>query len=95
MLEWYNTMFENRAPYLPGHIWVDVRDAALAHVLALEKKEAGGERILLSSGEHCSIIVRGMCNFEPDVQDLSFGKNGVCIRLIDRLTQFIDMISLQ
>ena len=30
--------------------WVDVRDLALAHVLALEKPEAGGERIIISSG---------------------------------------------
>jgi len=30
--------------------WVDVRDTALAHVLALEKDEAGGERIITSAG---------------------------------------------
>ncbi|PPQ98104.1 hypothetical protein CVT26_003274 [Gymnopilus dilepis] len=30
--------------------WVDVRDVALAHVLALEKKEAGGERIITTAG---------------------------------------------
>ncbi|KDR70025.1 hypothetical protein GALMADRAFT_255392 [Galerina marginata CBS 339.88] len=30
--------------------WVDVRDTALAHVLALEKEEAGGERIITSGG---------------------------------------------
>lgn len=30
--------------------WVDVRDVALAHVLALEKEEAGGERFLTSAG---------------------------------------------
>jgi len=30
--------------------WVDVRDAALGHVLALEKTEAGGERIITSEG---------------------------------------------
>ncbi|KAJ3517048.1 hypothetical protein NLJ89_g749 [Agrocybe chaxingu] len=29
--------------------WVDVRDTAFAHVLALEKEAAGGERILLTS----------------------------------------------
>ncbi|CAA7269673.1 unnamed protein product [Cyclocybe aegerita] len=32
--------------------WVDVRDTALAHVLALEKEAAGGERILITSGVH-------------------------------------------
>ncbi|KAF9042284.1 hypothetical protein BJ165DRAFT_262532 [Panaeolus papilionaceus] len=30
--------------------WVDVRDTALAHVLALEKEAAGGERIITTSG---------------------------------------------
>jgi len=31
--------------------WVDVRDAALAHVLALQKQEAAGERIIVCSGK--------------------------------------------
>ncbi|KAK7002479.1 D-lactaldehyde dehydrogenase [Favolaschia claudopus] len=30
--------------------WVDVRDIALAHVLGLQKEEAGGERIIISAG---------------------------------------------
>ena len=30
--------------------WVDVRDVGLAHALALQKPEAGGERIIISSG---------------------------------------------
>ena len=30
--------------------WVDVRDTALGHVLALEKDAAGGQRIITSSG---------------------------------------------
>jgi nucleoside-diphosphate-sugar epimerase len=30
--------------------WVDVRDTALGHVLALEKDAAGGQRIIISSG---------------------------------------------
>ncbi|EFI27543.1 D-lactaldehyde dehydrogenase [Coprinopsis cinerea okayama7 len=33
-----------------GASWVDVRDVALSHVLALEKEEAGGQRIILSEG---------------------------------------------
>ncbi|CAA7269668.1 unnamed protein product [Cyclocybe aegerita] len=32
--------------------WVDVRDTAFVHVLALKKEAAGGERILLTSGVH-------------------------------------------
>ncbi|TEB29167.1 NAD(P)-binding protein [Coprinellus micaceus] len=32
-----------------GYAWVDVRDVAEAHVRSLEKEEAGGERIIVSS----------------------------------------------
>lgn len=31
-------------------LWVDVRDLALAHVLAMEKKEAGGQRFFITAG---------------------------------------------
>jgi hypothetical protein len=30
--------------------WIDVRDLALAHRLALEKPDAGGERIIICAG---------------------------------------------
>jgi len=30
--------------------WVDVRDTALGHVLALEKPEAAGQRIITAAG---------------------------------------------
>ncbi|KAF8139606.1 hypothetical protein EV363DRAFT_1249436 [Boletus edulis] len=33
-----------------GTCWIDVRDVAEAHALALEKEAAGGERIIISSG---------------------------------------------
>ncbi|KAJ6476500.1 D-lactaldehyde dehydrogenase [Mycena vitilis] len=33
-----------------GGNWVDVRDLALAHVLALETEKAGGERIIIAAG---------------------------------------------
>jgi nucleoside-diphosphate-sugar epimerase len=33
------------------YTWVDVRDIAEAHVAALEKPEAGGERIIFSAGK--------------------------------------------
>jgi nucleoside-diphosphate-sugar epimerase len=37
--------------------WVDVRDTALGHVLALEKDAAGGQRIITSSGaRHVNLI---------------------------------------
>ena len=36
--------------------WVDVRDTALGHVLALEKDAAGGQRILTVGGERYVIF---------------------------------------
>lgn len=35
----------------PGS-WIDVRDLAEYHALALEKEEAGGERIIVSAGSY-------------------------------------------
>jgi len=35
-----------------GSAWIDVRDVADAHVLALEKEAAGGERIIISAGSY-------------------------------------------
>ena len=37
--------------------WVDVRDVALAHVLAMEKVEAAGQRFIVSQGEIYEIHV--------------------------------------
>ena len=37
--------------FRPGSGWIDVRDVALAHVLAMEKDAAGGQRIILSAGD--------------------------------------------
>ncbi|KZV66777.1 D-lactaldehyde dehydrogenase [Peniophora sp. CONT] len=34
-----------------GEGWIDIRDIALAHVLAAQKAEAGGERIIVSAGD--------------------------------------------
>lgn len=36
----------------PEFIWVDVRDLALAHVLAIEKDAAAGQRYLISEGRY-------------------------------------------
>ncbi|KAJ7766216.1 D-lactaldehyde dehydrogenase [Mycena metata] len=33
-----------------GGCWIDVRDLALAHVRALQKEEAGGERMIIAAG---------------------------------------------
>jgi nucleoside-diphosphate-sugar epimerase len=37
--------------------WVDVRDVALAHVLALEKDAAGGQRIFAMAGARYFILI--------------------------------------
>ena len=37
--------------------WVDVRDTALGHVLALEKDAAGGQRIFTVAGTRCFILI--------------------------------------
>ena len=37
--------------------WVDVRDTALGHVLALEKDAAGGQRIITVCGTHYYVIL--------------------------------------
>ncbi|KAK6225879.1 NAD dependent epimerase/dehydratase [Colletotrichum tabaci] len=38
------------APTGAAYLWIDVRDLALAHVLALEKAEAGGRRLFTTAG---------------------------------------------
>lgn len=52
---WYKNVAENTSgdPDLGKSVgcYIDVRDVALANVLALEKEAAGGERILASAGE--------------------------------------------
>ncbi|KAI0088796.1 NAD(P)-binding protein [Irpex rosettiformis] len=53
--DWFTTIVkatkDDAALVAGGTEWVDVRDVALAHVLALQKEEAGGERIIVSSGK--------------------------------------------
>ncbi|KAI0746584.1 NAD(P)-binding protein [Daedaleopsis nitida] len=52
--DWYETVVkgtkddETLATW--GSCWVDVRDLALAHTLAISKQEASGERIIISAG---------------------------------------------
>lgn len=55
---WWSTVINTSAKQtkealgvLGGSAWVDVRDVAEAHVRALERQEAGGERITASSGQ--------------------------------------------
>ena len=54
-LELFGVLFKNtkndESVVAGRYSWVDVRDIAEAHVVALEKPEAGGERILFSAGK--------------------------------------------
>ncbi|KAH9946473.1 NAD(P)-binding protein [Amylocystis lapponica] len=43
-------MLDKLTLWRTGNCWVDVRDAAAAHTVALVKEEAGGERIIISAG---------------------------------------------
>ncbi|KAF9561492.1 D-lactaldehyde dehydrogenase [Agrocybe pediades] len=51
---WYDTVVvdspKSKEALAVSNSWVDVRDTALGHVLALEKPEAGGERIITCEG---------------------------------------------
>ncbi|KAF7975442.1 hypothetical protein HWV62_9579 [Athelia sp. TMB] len=50
---WYQTVLTSNSPtddFKTGNCWVDVRDLAQGHLRALEKAEAGGERIVLAQG---------------------------------------------
>jgi len=53
---WYDVVVSD-APKMKellsaSNSWVDVRDTALAHVLALQRQEAAGERVIVCSGEY-------------------------------------------
>ncbi|KAG9099779.1 methylglyoxal reductase (NADPH-dependent) gre2 [Ceratobasidium sp. 370] len=45
--------FEGKAPVpLSGYVWVDVRDVALAHVLAMESSAAANQRYIIAAGNY-------------------------------------------
>ncbi|KAH9838568.1 NAD(P)-binding protein [Rhodofomes roseus] len=54
MYDWFHTVFKGSKTKeqlsSTGACWIDVRDLAEAHVLAIKKQEAGGERIIVSQG---------------------------------------------
>ncbi|KAF8873079.1 D-lactaldehyde dehydrogenase [Infundibulicybe gibba] len=53
--EWYRSLLEEGYPdsiWMDKSTWVDVRDVAEAQVRALEREEAGGERIMVSAGRY-------------------------------------------
>ena len=66
---------------LASNSWVDVRDVALGHVLALERPAAGGERIVVAGGERAMSLIYysraadiGQC---AGLQGHTSGRNGV------------------
>lgn len=62
--------FKDGPPPSPNMLWVDVRDAAMAHVKAMETPDAGGKRFLIAAGfynvQQLANIIRH--NF-PDLAD--------------------------
>ncbi|KAH9930009.1 NAD(P)-binding protein [Fomitopsis serialis] len=56
MHDWFHTVFKGSKTKEQlasiGSCWIDVRDLAEAHVLAIKKQEAGGERIMVSEGPY-------------------------------------------
>jgi nucleoside-diphosphate-sugar epimerase len=53
-----------------NHLWVDVRDIALAHVLAVEKPEAAGKRFFITNGNFCNREIRDIIEEEfPEYKD--------------------------
>ncbi|KZT23515.1 D-lactaldehyde dehydrogenase [Neolentinus lepideus HHB14362 ss-1] len=56
MAEFYNTILKGVKDTSQlaslGDCWIDVRDLALAHVLAIEKEQAGGNRFIVSQGPY-------------------------------------------
>jgi nucleoside-diphosphate-sugar epimerase len=52
---WYHVVSDapkTREELSSANVWIDVRDIAEAHVLALEKEKAGGERFVLGAGSY-------------------------------------------
>lgn len=53
-----------------NHLWVDVRDIALAHVLAVEKDEAAGKRFFITKGNFCNREIVDIIDEEfPEYRD--------------------------
>ena len=54
---WYNKVFSGQiteSEFVEGqNRWIDVRDLATAHILALEVESAGGKRFICSQAKCC------------------------------------------
>lgn len=61
---------KEKCPVTGGHLWVDVRDIALAHVLAMEKDGAAGKRFFITAGHFSNReIVEIIRDSYPDLKD--------------------------
>ncbi|KAL2816817.1 NAD(P)-binding protein [Aspergillus cavernicola] len=61
---------KDSCPFTGVFVWVDVRDLALAHVLAIEKPEAGGQRFCVSPGQYSNKdIVECIREAFPELRD--------------------------
>ncbi|RAO64735.1 uncharacterized protein BHQ10_000747 [Talaromyces amestolkiae] len=57
-------------PFTGVFVWVDVRDLALAHALAIEKPEAAGQRFLISPGQYTNKDIAEVISEEfPELRD--------------------------
>lgn len=50
----YTGAAKDACPPTRNFLWVDVRDIAMAHALAVEKEEAGGNRFFVTAGNFCN-----------------------------------------
>jgi nucleoside-diphosphate-sugar epimerase len=64
--------FKDNMPATGTFIWVDVRDVALAHVLAMEVPEAGGKRFFTTAGHFSNNEIRDIIrkNFPEYAENL-------------------------
>ncbi|KAK2879344.1 hypothetical protein FQN49_000977 [Arthroderma sp. PD_2] len=61
---------KNSCPRTGTSLWVDVRDVALAHVLAAEKPEAANKRFFLTAGNFSNVEIVGIISDKfPELKD--------------------------
>jgi nucleoside-diphosphate-sugar epimerase len=61
---------KEKCPPTGNYLWVDVRDLAEAHVLAMEKDETAGKRFFITKGNFCNREIVGIIAQEfPEYKD--------------------------
>jgi nucleoside-diphosphate-sugar epimerase len=66
-----NGTSKSKLPPTGNHLFVDVRDIALAHVLAVEKEEAGGQRFFVTAGNFSNAEIVKIIDEEfPEYKDV-------------------------